>query len=153
MDYGHLKQELSRDEGYKTHVYRDTVGNYTIGIGHNLGSQPRMLDLTDSEISALFDHDVEEALGVVRGLVPAFLYMDDVRARALVNMAFNLGNRLAGFEKFLLAVNAAIAAPMGWPVAEQWKAAAAEMLDSAWARQVGDRATRLAKMIELGIAG
>jgi lysozyme len=54
-------------------------------------------------------------------------------------MAFNLGNRLKGFKKFLSALN------MG-----QWDDAAREMMDSKWATQVGKRAERLRDMVLTG---
>ncbi len=68
--------------------------------------------------------------------LPGCLSQGETRERALVNMAFNLGGRLAGFKKFLKAVNA-----------RDWPTAAVEMMDSKWATQVGDRATRLRDQI------
>jgi lysozyme len=60
----------------------------------------------------------------------------------LVNMAFNLGpTRLKGFKKFIAAFDA-----------KDWDGAVIEMLDSKWAKQVGARAIRLAKMVRTGVA-
>jgi len=136
-----LKEELIRDEGICLVPYKDTVGLWTIGVGHLLGAEERMTKITQSEAMALLESDINVAEDIVSRL---FLEMknypgQETRIRALVNMAFNLGNRLAGFKKFIAAVNQ-----------EAWSKAGIEMMDSKWATQVGPRATRLRKMIETG---
>ncbi|MGR9580626.1 glycoside hydrolase family protein, partial [Pandoraea sputorum] len=65
--------------------------------------------------------------------------LDPVRQRVLMNMAFNMQGKLLGFRNFLAAAQRG-----------DWARASAEMLDSLWARQVGDRSKRLAKMMETG---
>ena len=69
-----------------------------------------------------------------------FAALSPNRQRALVDMAFNLGRtRLAGFKAM-------------WAALERgdYHAAAVEALNSKWARQVGPRAQRIAKMIREG---
>lgn len=144
MDRRVLKDELVRDEGLKLVSYQDSVGLWTIGVGHLLGDRRRMSEITNSEAMALLDADIDNAEGTVKMLVYAYsawqeLKVEEVRSRALVNMAFNLGGRLAGFKRFLAAVNS-----------RDWTTAGVEMADSQWARQVGERAVRLRKMIETG---
>jgi lysozyme len=66
--------------------------------------------------------------------------LDDVRQRVLANMCFNMGiGKLLGFKNFLVAVQA-----------KDWTKAVAEMKNSAWFKQVGQRAVRLASMMESG---
>ena len=137
-----LRAELLRDEGEKLIAYQDSVGLWTIGVGHLLGTQPRMQRITRSESRALLENDIDLAAGVLSGLIEDWDGLDDVRQRALLNMAFNLGPRLAGFVDFLAAVRA-----------RRWDAAAAEMINSKWAKQVGERAKRLAEMMRTGRAG
>ena len=140
MNRTKLREELRRDEGERLHAYRDSVGIYTIGVGHMLGTSPRMLDITPGESAALLERDIDNAEALAWSLIQnADVWANDLRSRALINMAFNLGNRLAAFEKFLTAVSAS-----------DWEQAAVEMLNSKWAGQVGDRATRLAQMIATG---
>ena len=129
-----LRRELLRDEGVRLEAYRDTLGNWTIGVGHLLGDAPRMTRITQQEADALLDYDIDSAEALAMTLVPN----PDARAtgsrwRAIVNMTFNLGPRLAQFHKFLAALDHS-----------QWDAAADEMLQSKWATQVGARANRLA---------
>lgn len=141
MDRAKLREELVKDEGQKLHAYRDSVGLYTIGVGHLLGNTPRMLDITVGESAALLDRDIDNAEALAWSLVQnQEVWGNDVRSRAMVNMAFNLGNHLLTFKDFLVAVNAS-----------EWEHAAAEMLDSRWAKQVGARAERLAQMIASGV--
>lgn len=134
-----LRAELARDEAYKLKAYQDTLGNWTIGIGHLLGDRPRMTEITPAEAEALFDSDVTRAEWVASSWFPNWKYMDDIRQRAFINMCFNLGSRIGSFVKFIAAMERL-----------NWKEATIEMLDSLWARQVGDRAKRLAIMIEKG---
>ena len=137
-----LEAELVRDEGKRLVAYQDSVGLWTIGVGHLLGKDKRMLQLTESECAALLAWDIERAVTVARTHVPAWDALDDVRQRALVNMAFNLGGRLGGFRQFLAAVGT-----------QDWEGAATAMVDSLWARQVGARAVRLQHMVRTGSVG
>jgi lysozyme len=133
-----LREDLIRDEGRRLTVYQDTNGLFTIGVGHLLGTK-RMESITDRECDALLDADIEDATRLAQSLVG--MGHDEVRMRALVNMAFNLGGGLHGFQKFLAAFRA-----------NDWQTAGDEMLKSVWATQVGDRALRLHDMIVNGIA-
>ena len=135
-----LKKELLRDEGMRLTSYQDTVGLWTIGVGHLLGKERRMTSITLAECNALFDVDIDEAERVVVELIPEFAYWpsgyNETRARALVNMGFNLGPRLGSFVRFLGAVRG-----------DLWRSAAVYMLQSKWAKQVGARAVRLRDQI------
>ena len=133
-----LRKELIRDEGLRLRSYRDSVGLWTIGVGHLLGETERMTEITFEEASALLEHDARIATATAARIIGPFDF-DSTRGRALVNMAFNLGSRLAGFRNFVAAVKA-----------QDWMLAGREMADSKWAGQVGDRAKRLRKMIETG---
>ena len=140
-----MSEELARDEGRVLTAYKDSVGLWTIGVGHLLGPHARMTSITDAECDALLAYDIIAAEMIVRRLVPDVVFEVTnpdkwaVRYRALVNMAFNLGSRLEGFHRFLTYLHA-----------ENWPAAAAEMMDSKWADQVGKRAERLRDMILTG---
>jgi lysozyme len=136
MNIDQLIYELRRDEGVKNKVYLDTEGIETIGVGRNL----RDRGLSDDEIDHLLANDISLAEADARDLVDSFDFLTDARQRVVTNMAFNLGKtRLSKFKKFLDAIEHA-----------NWERAAAEMLDSKWARQVGVRAERLADMMRAG---
>ena len=136
MPVNNILDQLARDEGWRLKPYVDTVGKITIGCGRNLTDN----GISQTEAENLLWND----LGVVsNGIVKALPWtqqLDGVRFGALKNMAFNMGVAgLLGFRQFLAKMQAG-----------DWDGAAAEMLNSKWAEQVGARAERLALQIRTG---
>ena len=128
-----LQQMLLRHEGKRNKPYTDTVGKLSIGIGRNLDDK----GLSDDEIFHLLNNDIADAIQDVRHCFSCYDQLSEARKMVLVSMAFNLGRtRLAKFVRFIGAVH------LG-----RWEEAAEEMLDSTWAKQVGDRAVTLATMM------
>lgn len=136
MNRQRLAKQLEIDEGKRSKMYLDTVGKWTAGVGRNLSDRA----FSEDEIQLMLSNDIDLAVKDTRQLVPGFDNLDDVRQEILANMAMNLGyTRLAGFKKFLAAVNAS-----------EFAEASMEMLDSKWAQQVGARAQRLSKAMRVG---
>ena len=136
MDRSALNAELIRDEGLRLRPYLDSVGKLTIGVGRNLDD----VGISNAEALTMLANDVDLAIHELESRFTWFGDLSDARQRVLVNMCFNLGiTRLLGFRNMLAAVE----------LGDYYKAAH-EMLDSKWARQVGDRAKRLATMMEQG---
>lgn len=134
-----VRPQLKIDEGEVAHAYQDSEGYLTIGIGR-LIDQRRGGRIRPDEIALMLENDINDAEVDARALFPSFDQLSERRQAVLVNMAFNLGrDRLAQFRKFRAAVEG-----------DAWVDAAAEMLDSLWARQVGPRAQRLAKEMREG---
>jgi lysozyme len=146
VDRTRLQQELIRDEGKKLESYKDTRGYWTIGVGHLLGKDQRMLRITEEECNALLYVDIAEAESIARGCIPLFDKLNDARQRALVNMALNRGNHMKTSTTITPAINAA-AAGLG-----PWSAVTKAINGSQWATQVGLRAIRLAGVLETGVA-
>lgn len=134
-DAATLKAELSLDEGRKSRIYVDTVGKVSGGIGRNLTDK----GFRDNEIDLMYQNDIAETEAWLDRNLPWWRSLDPVRQRVLMNMAFNMQGKLLGFRNFLAAAQRS-----------DWSTASAEMLDSLWARQVGDRAKRLASMMRSG---
>ena len=131
-----LRNQLRVDEGVRLKPYRDTVGKLTIGCGRNLDD----VGISMEEVAYMLDNDITEAERVARTLFTNYDSLSEVRKAVLSNMAFNLGQpRLAAFRKLRKAVQE-----------EDWAEASRQMLQSLWASQVGARATRLAKQMEVG---
>ncbi|AHI79136.1 phage lysozyme family protein [Burkholderia thailandensis USAMRU Malaysia  len=130
-----LKLELTNDEGRRARIYTDTVGKVSGGIGRNLTDK----GFRDNEIDLMYQNDVAETEVWLDRNLSWWRQLDPVRQRVMMNMAFNMQGRLLGFRNFLAAAQRG-----------DWAMAAAEMLDSLWATQVGARATRLAKMMREG---
>ena len=139
MNFESLIAALKRDEGLRLKPYLDTAAppRITIGYGRNLSD----VGISAQEAHDMLTRDAIKAQSVAAALIPNWLGMDDVRQNVLTNMAFNMGGvRLKGFVKFLAAVNEG-----------RYVDAAAEMLDSKWAVQVGARAARLAQEMLTGV--
>jgi len=120
-------------EGKRHHVYECSSGKLTIGVGRNLED----LGLTDGEIDFLLRNDLMRVQAELLQSVPCFRRLSETRQDVLIDMCFNLGiSRLMQFQKMLTALEIG-----------DYMEAAAEMLDSRWAKQVGIRAVRLAKMM------
>ena len=136
MDIDLITQELERDEGVRNKVYLDTRGIETIGVGRNLHDK----GLSDDECAYLLKNDIAECMACLDKNIPWWRDMSEARQRVLLNMRFNLGlNRLLGFVHTLVDMKA-----------RNYESAAAGMLGSVWATQVGARAIRLAKMMREG---
>jgi lysozyme len=136
-----LRERLIQDEGMRLEAYQDTLGLWTIGIGHLLGAEKRMSKITFAECMALFETDLKDAWEIAYKLCPKMLMTEreDQRNNVIVNMAFNLGTKLGGFKKFIAACEGS-----------DWPTAAKEMMDSKWATQVPLRAERLRDVILKG---
>ena len=131
-----LYAQLRRDEGTKKFPYADSKGKLTIGVGHNLTSD----GMSEAVIEFQLQDDVASAVFILNARLPWFRALDSVRQGVLTNMCFNLGfNGLENFPKMLAAF-----------AQGDWQTAASEMKNSAWSKEVGDRATRLEQQILTG---
>ena len=184
MDRHILKSLLVHHEGERLKAYKDSVGKWTIGVGRNLqdcgvsAEEKKVLcgqgnDLekikkptgfydwskmviTHEQAMLLLNRDIDTHMMDLVKAIPWFDRLDPVRQVVLVDMAFNMGvgtvsndgsagahRGLMGFTNTLRMVKEG-----------HYATAAAAMLKSKWATQVGllpgQRAHRLAWMMEHG---
>lgn len=131
-----LVEQLKRHEGIELKPYQDTVGKWTIGVGRNLDD----IGISEQEAEMLLLNDIKEAERQLITTMPWTQELDEVRFSALLNFVFNVGIGTA--SKF---VNA-----MGLLKEKNYDMAADEMLNSRWARQVGNRAIEVTDQIRTG---
>lgn len=125
-----LRDDLIRHEALRLKPYEDSEGILTIGVGRNLEDR----GISRDEAMQMLDNDIELVLDECRDF-PWFEGLSQTRKDVVANMVFNLGiNRFKKFSKTIAYIE------MG-----QFDAAAVEMLDSKWARQVKGRATELSQ--------
>lgn len=126
---------LKTHEGLRLKPYRCTAGALTIGIGRNLDAN----GISEDEAILLMRNDLAKCKAQVATLdMPADL--GEVRTAVLVNMCFNLGfGGLKSFKNTLSLIRN-----------RRFKEAADAMGQSKWARQVGQRAVTLRRMMETG---
>jgi lysozyme len=128
--------QLLRDEGCKKFPYLDSVGKWTIGVGRNLTD----VGLSDEEITFMLANDIKKVSLQLAAHFPWFPELDYPRRGAIVNMAFNLGFfGFCNFQKMIACVQEG-----------NWQGASDEMASSLWAREVGDRAKRIALQLVTG---
>ena len=130
-----LTSQLARHEGRRAMMYEDSLGIETIGIGHSL-RRP----ISDRAIEQIFADDLADTEKELLAHASWIGELDEARQGVLYNMAFNLG--VAG----LLAFHATLASIQRG----DYFTAAAHMMDSRWARQVGIRAEELAEQMRSG---
>jgi len=139
MNMEKLQEELENDEGVKYEIYNDHLGYPTFGIGHLiLDSDPEYGSSTGTEVSEdrvkeAFASDVVGVVSDCETLYPDFEELPEEAQRIIANMMFNMGRpRLSKFKGMKRGVDA-----------QDWNAAADEMVDSSWYKQVTNRADRL----------
>jgi len=137
MNIERLRETITRHEGSRLNMYQDTLGIWTIGVGHNIqekGISPAVMEL-------MLDEDIEEAIVELKRSVSFFSKMPEQVQEALVNLSFNMGiPRLMQFKKTLAYLRDG-----------DFEAAADELLDSRYAEQVGHRADEVADMIRSAV--
>ena len=139
MDIEKLREQLEIDEGVVHEIYLDHLGYPTFGIGHlvresdpehgaNVGTK-----VDEARCIEAFNQDVESVIKDCLILYPDFDDLPEEVQQIVANMMFNMGRpRLSKFKGMKRGVDA-----------KDWNAAADEMVDSAWYRQVTNRAERL----------
>jgi lysozyme len=134
-----LLDQLRLHEGVRTHAYKCSANMITVGVGRNLDENGG-IGLSDDEINMLLENDIERCSAELSFNFDWFNELDDVRQHAIINLCFNLGiTRLRKFIKAVAAMNV-----------HAYEVAAEEFLDSAWARQVGQRSLDVTYMIRTG---
>lgn len=126
------KDQLKRDEALRLKPYRCTSNKLTIGFARNLEDR----GITEEEAEHMFENDINNCIREL-SVFPWYSRSPLPIQECLINMCFNLGlPRLLLFKRMIEALRN-----------KDYERAAIEALDSLWARQVGDRAKRLAAIM------
>ena len=106
--WGNLKQDVIKMEGYSQHVYKDSTGNLTAGIGHQLTknemkSYSNGMKVSNAQINYWFGKDISKALRFAKEASKRMDMDDDHFTEALTQMYFQLGGnggkQFVAFEK------------------------------------------------------
>lgn len=119
------------EEGFRPYPYHDSRGFLTVGYGLNLD-----VPMSERLASVICLWQLDE----LEFACQQYLWWkacDPVRQAVLLDMAFNMG--LEGLSQFHNLLGAC--------VKQDWQTAHDEMLNSAWATQVGTRAQDLARIM------
>lgn len=132
-------KQMTKDfEGLRLKPYKCTAGKLTIGYGRNLED----VGITNTEADMLFERDFAVAESEVIRLCKEYGIdtnnLIEQRFYVLTDMMFNLGyTRLSQFKKLFQALKNGL-----------YEDAAREMMDSLWAKQVGNRAVTLYNLMK-----
>lgn len=119
------EEYVKKHEGTRLKPYTDSRGILTIGVGHNLEQ-----GISAAACDFIFKEDMYKAEALLIEKCPVFMMLDANRQVVLIDLCFNLGiNGLLGFKKMLAALEK-----------QDFEKAAAELMDSRYAKQVPTRA-------------
>lgn len=128
-----VADDLRIDEDKRLRLYRCTKGKLSIGVGRNLED----CGISDDEAEYMLTNDLRRCTAELDRAMPWWRDLSHAQQRALLNMNFNMGlPKLQEFKQMLRALQA-----------HDGQAAAAQALNSLWARQVGARSSRVAKLL------
>ena len=132
---------IRREEGKVLRVYRDSLDNLTVGVGHLVVPVDRLAIgnmITEKRCRGLFRRDVEKARNGAHRLSWTLGSQPPEVLHVLTCMVFQLGYRgTARFKKMLSALRR-----------HDYGVAGAEMLDSKWAKRDSPaRASRLSAVV------
>jgi len=158
-----LEDQLILHEGLRLEVYKCPAGYWTVGVGRNLEGKPltkgeqeyilgcsglepeqviailKERGISKDEALFLLANDIEDAVKDLSNF-DWFEDLDPVRKKVVIDMRYNLGpTRFRQFKRMIAAL-----------ARGDYKQAAAEMVDSKWYHEVGNRSKRLVRMMESG---
>lgn len=126
-----LEKILIKHERLKNHVYFDTLGVATIGVGRNITSSGP--GLSDDECLYLLRNDITRCRNEIdRFKFKWYTELDQVRKDVIVELVFNLG--LAGFLNFKNTIR--------FIEQKNFEEAAKNLLKSKWAVQVKEKRSK-----------
>lgn len=133
---------IKRNEGYKLEPYKDSLGLWTVGVGHLIGNGKTLPSewnrkFSPEEVDSLFAKDYEEHQDAAEK-IPGFNDLNKQGKGALTDMTFNMGKvwwkKWPTFTKFMKNKDV--------------DNAANSLQDSKWYSQVKGRAVRDVAMIK-----
>ena len=127
-----LLADIKRHEGYRKSVYKDHLGNDTIGYGFLVSA----LGLDEDVCDIILERKLEKNKKILRRRLPFWNNIPKEAQDVLEEMFYQLHYKLFKFSKTLKYVEEA-----------RWIMASKEMLDSRWAKQTPNRANRLADIV------
>ena len=143
MNVDKLREQLKIDEGCVYKIYNDHLGYPTFGIGHLVtesdpeNGQTLGTAVSEDRVTEAFESDIQGVLRDCDILYPDFSNLPEEAQQVIANMMFNMGRtRLSKFKGMKRGVDS-----------RDWNAAADEMVDSTWYRQVTNRADRLVERV------
>ena len=139
-----VKAMIKRHEGVRNKPYKDSLGLWTVGVGHLIGdgkSLPPDMDrvFSDDEVNTLFEEDYAVHKKAAEQ-IPGFNDLNATGQGALTDLTFNMGGKwYKRWPKFTKSISEG-----------DTETAAKSLEDSKWYSQVGNRAPEIVAMVRAG---
>ena len=133
MDKERLSKQLVIHEGLRLKPYRCSSNKLTIGIGRNIED----VGISEEEAMILLSNDIDRAYNECYANFTWFANLSELQQEAMVNLIFNMG--MSTFKKFKKTIQ--------HMENGDYELAAAELLNSRYAQQVGQRALDVANQL------
>jgi lysozyme len=140
FDYAQVEAKTKRREGLRLKMYRDSVGVWTIGWGHNLEARP----ISRRAAQVILEDDLADVEDELLAAFPWVTELDPVRQAAVFDMCFNMGAET--LQEFNAEPNGSLPRIRRGEFLE----AGAQLRRTLWYRQTGLRAENVILMIETG---
>ena len=136
-----IKAMIIGHEGVRNRPYKDSLGLWTVGVGHLIGdgkSLPKEMDrkFSDSEIAEMFEMDYAKHKKIAER-TPGYNEANRAGQGAMIDLGFNMGKWWPKWPNTSKALKAG-----------DFDAAARGLEDSKWYTQVGNRAKTIVSLIE-----
>lgn len=129
FDIVKLQSEVAEDEGKELHLYKDSEGFTTVGVGRNIQAN----GISEDECALMFRNDCARSIRDLDAHAAWWRATPPHVQRVLINLCFNMGwPRLSGFVNTLAYMKAG-----------NFPQAAANLKQSKWWTQVGERGPRM----------
>ena len=129
-----LIDSIKKHEGYRSKVYKDSLGIDTIGYGFAI----KDLELDQDICDIILERKIKALKDMVECKFTWYRYMPQEIKDVVLEMCYQLG--VTGFSKFKKTIS--------FLQNKQFHDASIEMLDSRWARQTPNRAKELSKIVK-----
>lgn len=134
-----LIKQLRDEEGEVLHVYNDSMGFATIGVGRLIDKR-KCGGITPEESAYLLGNDIAKVNAQLDTKLPWWRKLDEVRQAVIQGMAFQMGiDGLLGFKNTLKMIESG-----------DYEGAGKGMLNSLWAKQTPARAKRMSEQMRTG---
>ena len=129
-----LLDNIKESEGFRSSVYKDTLGIDTIGYGFAI----KDLHLTRDDCDRILERKVAELKIRVHNKFKFIITLPESVQDVIIECCYQLG--VTGFSKFKKT--------LAYLEKHEFEKAAVEMLDSKWAKQTPNRAKKLSDIVK-----
>ena len=135
-DYTELKDKIKKHEGYRDHIYLDSLSKRTFGYGHLVLPDDDLIDGKHYPIEVAeeyFDKDFNIAVSAAEKLI-GDIELNHIQKCCIIQMCYQLGGpRTSKFKKMWQALRD-----------QDFQEASVQILDSQWHKQTPGRCEEVA---------